>query len=294
MDYRPIAQLRIKGLRDAAWSPDGTEFAVATESGVWIYDALQTREPRRVVPNKRVFAIACHPHKPLLALGDEDLYVSLVDSIDGTLRSRFNGHSGMEITGVSFSPDGRWLASIDSSCVLISDLETGKRERLPGEGPGIAWSGDGRILAYPTWENSEDGSIELWERETGTVLRFFGIDLLGLETLAYSSTASLLIAGFANGSLRMWDTANGAEQQALGSDDWVGGAAFSPDGSLMALQGASGTTRIWDMRTRRQCAALQTEAGYRVLFCPTGSRLAVVDPETGIDVWDVSSPSDKT
>jgi WD40 repeat protein len=85
----------------------------------------------------------------------------------------------------------------------------------------------------------------------------------------------------------MWDTATGSEQEALGADDWVGNAAFSPDGSLMALQGASGTTRIWDMRTRRQCAALQSEAAGYLLFCPAGSRLAIVDPETGIDVWSV-------
>jgi WD40 repeat protein len=282
-----LHSLSIKGLRDAAWSPDGTEFAVATESGVWMYDALQTREPRRVVPNKRVFMIACHPHKPLLALGDEDLTVRVVDSIDGTTRHRSNVHSGMGITGLSFSPDGCWLASIDSSCVLLSDLQTGKMERLPGEGPGIAWSADGRILAYPTWENNEDGSIELWERETGTVLRFFEVDLLGLETLAYSSTVSLLIAGFASGSLRMWDTVTGAEQQAFQQEDWVGAPTFSPDGSLLALRGSSGTTRIWDTRTRQQCAALQIEAGW-VLFCPTGSRLAIVDPEKGIDIWDVA------
>ncbi|MEA2564022.1 MAG: hypothetical protein QOH06_5526 [Acidobacteriota bacterium] len=287
MDYLPIAHLSIKGLRDASWSPDGTEFAVATESGVWMYDALQTREPRRVVPDKRVFVIACNPRRPLLALGDEDLTVRVVDSIDGTIRNRFNVHAGTQITDVSFSPDGRWLASIDDSCVLISDLETGKMERLPGTGPAIAWSGDGRILAYPTWENSEDGSIELWERETGTVLRFFEIDMLGLETLAYSSTASLLIAGFAGGSLRMWDTATGAEQEALQQEDWIGDPTFSPDGSLLAMQGASGTTRLWDMRTRRQCAALQTEAGCHVLFCPTDSRLAIVNNETGIDVWGI-------
>ena len=172
--------------------------------------------------------------------------------------------------------------------MLIADLQTGALEQLPGRGAGIAWSGDGGILAYPTWENGGDGAIALWERETGAVQRFFEVDMLGLETLAYSPAATLLIAGFANGSLRMWDTETGAEQASLLQEDWVGDAAFSPDGSLLATQGTSGTIRLWDMRTRRQCAALQTQTGYRVLFCPTGSRLAIVDPETGIDIWDVS------
>ena len=86
----------------------------------------------------------------------------------------------------------------------------------------------------------------------------------------------------------MWDTATGAEQQALQQEDEVGAPTFSPDGSLLALRGSSGTTQIWDIRTRQQYAALQMENGYWVLFCPTGSRLAIIYGGKGIDIWDVS------
>ena len=110
---------------------------------------------------------------------------------------------------------------------------------------------------------------------------FIEVDEITLEDLACSPTAPLLAAGFTDGSVRMWDLGTGAEQPVLRQEDWVVDAAFSPDGRLLAVLGESGTTRLWDLRTGQLCAAAQTGRGFRVLFSPTGSQIAIVDGQQG-------------
>jgi WD40 repeat protein len=54
------------------------------------------------------------------------------------------------------------------------------------------------------------------------------------------------------------------------------GAAFSHDGSLVALANANGNVRIWDVAARRQVGAVSTGWANAVAFAPRGGMLATM------------------
>jgi WD40 repeat protein len=178
-----VARLSISPMYDAVWMPDGATFAAALENGVWLQDTMQEHKPRRVTRDKDVAAIACDPRGSLLAVGSA-LTVWVIDSLTGARKTELSVNEGIEIRHLTFSPDGRWLASSDDGSVVVADLSRDRAQRLPGGSGGpAAWSGDGRILAYPTFEKGADGAIELWDRETETVQRSIEVDVITLEAL---------------------------------------------------------------------------------------------------------------
>jgi hypothetical protein len=133
-----------------------------------------------------------------------------------TLTSAINGHgSARWVSGLAFSPDGRWLASIDRARalgddrpahLLVRDAETGKEwKRLEGDKPfsAVAWGQRWLAVASPSsigWLRWDD-----WKE------KFRGNTPTGLDGdvipdyLAFSPPG----AGFPQGELLAWGTQYG-------------------------------------------------------------------------------------
>ena len=98
------------------YSPDGTLLAVAGPVGIWLYDAKTLQELDLLVHSHGILGIRS-------------------DSIES----------------MSFSPDGRTLASCNSGFIALWDIETRKRISTPiakrtGEYGILIQSGMGRLL----------------------------------------------------------------------------------------------------------------------------------------------------
>jgi WD40 repeat protein len=66
--------------------------------------------------------------------------------------------------------------------------------------------------------------------------------------VAFSPDGRLLATVGADGVIRFWDLANGAELRRLGGNgDQPAGVAFSPDGRLLAASGTDADIRLWDL-----------------------------------------------
>src|SRR5437016_5862835 len=75
--------------------------------------------------------------------------------------------------------------------------------------------------------------------------------------VAYSPDGNLLAAGAADGSVRLFDPANGRPLATLaGHGDAVAALAFSPDGSRLASASYDKTVRVWDVAARKEVAKL--------------------------------------
>ena len=125
--------------------------------------------------------IAWSPDGRRLASGGRDGAVQIWDAVGGELRRNLISHPEenentkwdwsfevhyRSIYGVSWSPNGRTLASCGDEAIWLWDTRTWQLRRTLGERlktvVSVAWSPDGRTLAA----GSDDFDLRLWDAET--------------------------------------------------------------------------------------------------------------------------------
>ena len=74
-----------------------------------------------------------------------------------------------------------------------------------------------------------------------------------VTSVAFSPDGRRLASGSRDGTVKVWDAAEGRELLTLkGHTDWVQGVAFSPDGRRLAAGGRDGTVTVWDAAPDRE------------------------------------------
>ncbi len=176
-------------------------------------------------------------------------------------------HEG-QITAVTFSPDGKLLASASTSgTIRLWNPETGKLIReLPGHKDGaygLSFSPDGSRLASA----GADSLLRLWDVITGKELRSYRGHADKAVSVAFAPDGKTLASGSYDGSIRIWDVATGAEmRRLLGHEERVTSVAFHPDGRMLASGGTATTDPV----------------------LPNGN-ISPVDETDYVRLWDVST-----
>ena len=125
------------------------------------------------------------------------------------------------------------------------------------------------------------------------VARIFGDPRLKhghfVRSVAYSPDGTKLATASRDGSVKIWDLANGHELIAFhghGAED-VHAAQFSPDGKKIASAGGN-TIKIWDPATGQVQQTLTGHTSYvtSLAWRPDGARLASGGDDRIVRIWD--------
>ena len=117
--------------------------------------------------------------------------------------------TGVWITDVAFSPDGKMLATgADNGAVTLWNTSDGRAVRvLSGMSDwvrSIAFSPDGKTLAA----GAIDTTIKLWEVASGREVRVLSGHSGPVLSIAFSPDGELLASGAGDNTVRLWDVAN--------------------------------------------------------------------------------------
>ena len=166
----------------------------------------------------------------------------------------------------------------------------------------VAWAPDRARLAAGT----QDGTIRVVEfdapgsrtRESSADARtltssatcaHFQSRQQAVRSLAWNRSGTRLASGGADGSVKVWDPANGTELLSLeGHGYYVMGLAWSPDGNQIASGGGDMLVKVWDAQTGRKLASLSGHHGWieALVWSPDGTRLASTGTDNAVRIWD--------
>jgi WD40 repeat protein/predicted transcriptional regulator len=194
------------------------------------------------------------------------------------------------IVSVTFSPDGKLLATGDTSgdIYLWGVADSKKLSSFQGHAGSIqsvAFSPDGKILA----SGSYDHTVRLWEVSTGQCLNILEGHARWIWSVAFSPDGKTLASGAVDSTIRLWDVATGECLNVLQEDsEAMLSVAFSPDGKTLARSSTGHNVRLWDIIAGRCLKVCQghTSWVWSVAFSPDGKTVASASEDHTVRIWD--------
>jgi len=168
--------------------------------------------------------------------------------MDGKCADEVKAHRRF-ITAVSFSPDGKLLASgADDRTIKLWEMPSGKFVmRLKGhkhDVTAVSFSPDGKLLA----SGAHGKTIKLWEIPSGKLLKTLEGHKDDVRAVSFSPDGKFLASGSNDKTIRLWEMPSGKLVKTVkGHKHFVTAVSFSPDGRLLASGSHDHTIKLWEM-----------------------------------------------
>ena len=209
--------------------------------------------------------------------------VTILDSRTGEpVMAPLKGHKG-PLTSVSYSPDGKHLASIGYDLMVrIWDAKTGEKTqefRVASLRPlRVVFSPDSRRVATA----SDDNSARVWDATTGQELLALRGHTHEVTGVAFRGDGKRLATSCADHTVKIWNAETGMDALTLSHDStWVNGVAFRPDGRQVVTACIDKKVRLFEVADGqlRQTFDDRFGAVWDVTFSPDGTLIASASGE---------------
>jgi WD40 repeat protein len=254
--------------------------------------------------DEQVMVVALAPGGRTLATGGQAGTIRLWDVATATVIKTLTGHQGT-VTALVFAGPGRLVSAGADEQVRVWDLDARRVVRTIVQRSAsfrIALSPDGSTLAVG---GGTLPGITLVDIADGETVRHFGGPAGCATAIAFTPAGDRLAAGYADGTVRLWDPLTGVEvQRGSTGNQSVDSIAFRADGSVAAValnrvagSGATGgpahTVVLWDSRTGDvvdESRPLQHAGPVSVVAFGAGAdRLLTGSGDGNVYLWDVKS-----
>lgn len=230
-----------------AFSPDGNLVASgSTDNTLRLWRVVQGSLLRTMRGHPfPVLAVDFSPDGTILVTGSTDGLVRLWRVSDGRLLKELSGHAG-RVIHLDFSADGRFFVSAgDDFTVRIWRMLDYRQVQTIDEGMSeitdLSFSPDSQSIAW----SEINGTVRI-RSLSGNWLHIFKDTLLAAKAITFDTSGDRLIVGYADGSIRLWDTETGKTIQVLKSHTLpITAIDFSPNGEWLASAYKDGTIHVW-------------------------------------------------
>ena len=209
---------------------------------------------------------------------------------------------------IYLSPDAKTLATLfNDSPILLWDVYTSKlKTTLTGhtvkksririntryepsmQVDSVAFSPDGKTLA----NGSMDGTIRLWNTNSGKLKRTLIGQIGFIKSLTFSPDGKLLASGSDDGSILVWDTETGKHEPFLAERvDSISCVSFSRDGSMLVGGSPNGDIYLFDVVTGNSKKTFTGHIGEisHLMFSPDSSKIASACWDGSVRLWDIEA-----
>ncbi len=297
------------GINAIQFSPDGTQLAVGSNIGVWLYDVATGEEQSLFRGACRLLAFS--PDGRFLANGGERSDVGKVQLWDlATGREIVFPEVYDTASALRFSSDGKTLVSVGSGGQFIISLNIETKEMTSkffkrgepsdmSDEPGVYAIAHDKIAI-----GRADGKIQLWDIATYKVLSTLrGHTDLSVQqprqpafipkkhdilAVAFSPDGTRLASVGRDKRVCLWDLANPDKWITLEEQTgWTNVLAFSPDGKMLASGGTDKAVQLWDATTGNPLATLtgHINAITALAFSPDSTTLASGSADGTLRFW---------
>ena len=329
-----------RGIYSVSFSPDGKTIASGGYGDMRLWDVgTQTGIAIHEGPSSDVTGVSFSPNGQTIAykVGKKD-YISYVGIWNINTQKRIGGYTfkpkhtwdvlwvvaahikengwdifstifeehtddrqGRGINSVSFSPDGKTIASggWDHGTFLWNVGTQTKIGTLDTWGTySVSFSPDGKTIAS-AGPSSGFSNVRLWDVDTQT--KIGTILIQRVNSVVFSPDGKTIASAggwgdFYYNIVRLWDvgtqTEIGRHWEHIGD---VNSVSFSPDGRTLASAGSiDSTVRLWDVGTWTEIAVLRGHTGWvnSVSFSPDGKTIASGSNDRTVRLWDVGTQTE--
>lgn len=204
----------------------------------------------------------------------------------------FKGHTG-EVNSVSFSPDGKTLASASQDkTVKLWDINSGKEIKTfkghTNSVNSVSYSPDGKTLASA----SRDKTVKLWDiitsgKEINTLK-----GRTDVNSVSFSLDGKTLASASHDTTVKLWDVKSGKEIRTLKEHTgYVKNISFSPDDKALASASFDKTVKLWEFKSGKEIKTLigHTDFVNSISFSPDGKILTSASWDRTVKLWDINS-----